>query len=246
MVTGGGTGLGRAIVEELASRGARVVLTYSQSHASAAAVVDAVGPDRAYAIHADVRRTDEVEPAVEEGVAWLGALDIVVNNAGTTRWAPPADLRAAGDDIWHELLDVNLTGAFRIVRAAAPHLRARGGSILNVASNSVFSGSGSSIPYVVSKAGVVSLTQILARVLAPGVRVNAIAPGWMETQWLDRHIPEDVRAQLREERPFVEVADVARFGVDLLANDAATGQTVVLDRGEAAGAPLRGNGEEHA
>jgi 3-oxoacyl-[acyl-carrier protein] reductase len=234
LVTGGGTGLGRALVEELAARGARVALTFSTSGSAAQEIVAAIdrGDGEAIAIQADVTADAEVEAAINAAVQRFGGLDVLVNNAGTTHWAPMADLEAAGDEVWERLLDVNLVGTFRCVRAAATHLRRGGGSILNVASNSAFSGSGSSIPYVVSKAGVVSLTQVLARVLWPDVRVNAIAPGWMDTEWLPRHIPPDVIVKLRREQPFVEVADVARIGVDLLANDAATGQTVVLDRGE--------------
>jgi len=234
LVTGGGTGLGRAIVEELAARGARVALTFFSSGSVAQDVVAAVerAGGEAVAIRADVTVIAEVETAIHAAVERFGGLDALVNNAGTTRWIPMDELESAGDDAWQLLLDVNLVGAFRCVRAAAAHLRRGGGSILNVASNSAFSGSGSSIPYVVSKAGLVSLTQVLARVLAPEVRVNAIAPGWMDTEWLPRHIPPDVTENLRREQPFVEVADVAKIGVDLLANDAATGQTVVLDRGE--------------
>lgn len=237
LVTGGGTGLGRVLVEELARRGASVVLTYSRSRSGAAEVVQTIERDggRAMAIRADVTAVADVEAAVDATVERFGGVDILVNNAGTTRWIPMRDLESADDDAWQVLLDVNLLGAFRCVRAATRYLRSGGGSILNIASNSAFSGSGSSIPYVVSKAGLVSLTQVLARVLAPEVRINAIAPGWMDTEWLPRHIPPGVLAQLRDDQPFVDVADVARMGVDLLANDAATGQTIVLDGGEAAG-----------
>jgi NAD(P)-dependent dehydrogenase (short-subunit alcohol dehydrogenase family) len=236
LVTGGATGLGRALVEELVARGARVAFTYARSAAAAGSLVEEIeerGGEVA-SFPADITMTDQVEAAVAGTVGRFGSLDLLVNNAGTTRWVPMRELEAADDAVWRELLDVNLLGAFRCVRAAAPHLREGRGSILNIASNSAFSGSGSSIPYVVSKAGVVSLTQVLAGALAPEVRVNAIAPGWMDTEWLPRHVPHEVQAQLRDERSFVDVVDVARMGVDLLANDAATGQTLILDRGEAA------------
>ena len=241
LVTGGAVGLGRALVEELAGRGARVLFTFSQSGSAASSLAETLerSGGELVSVRADVTRSAEVEAAVGEALDRFGSLDVLVNNAGTTRWIPMEDLEAASDEAWLGLLDVNLLGAFRCVRAAAPHMRARGGSILNVASNSAFRGSGSSIPYVVSKAALVSLTEVLARTLAPDVRVNAVAPGWMDTDWLDRHIPADVTAQLRADRPFVDVADVARAGVDLLANEAATGQTIVLDRGESIGASSR-------
>jgi NAD(P)-dependent dehydrogenase (short-subunit alcohol dehydrogenase family) len=234
LVTGGGVGLGRAVVGELAARGVRVALTYATSETEAHDAVSEVERtgSQALALRADVTNDAEVTAAIAEVVERFGALNVLVNNAGTTRWVPMAQLDAAADAIWQNLLDVNLVGAFRFVRAAAPALRQSGGSILNVASNSAFSRSGSSIPYVVSKAALISLTEVLAKVLAPDVRVNAIAPGWMDTQWLPRHIPAEVAEGLWREQPFVDVADVARIGVDLLANDAATGQTVVLDRGE--------------
>jgi NAD(P)-dependent dehydrogenase (short-subunit alcohol dehydrogenase family) len=234
LVTGGGVGLGRAVVGELAARGVRVALTYATSETEAHDAVSEVERtgSQALALRADVTNDAEVTAAIAEVVERFGALNVLVNNAGTTRWVPMAQLDAAADAIWQNLLDVNLVGAFRFVRAAAPALRQSGGSILNVASNSAFSRSGSSIPYVVSKAALISLTEVLAKVLAPDVRVNAIAPGWMDTQWLPRHIPAEVAEGLWREQPFVDVADIARIGVDLLANEAATGQTVVLDRGE--------------
>jgi NAD(P)-dependent dehydrogenase (short-subunit alcohol dehydrogenase family) len=244
LVTGGATGLGRAFVEELTGRGARVLFTFSQSAPAAGSLIETLERQgrTVASVRADVTRTIEVEAAVAETLDRFGALDILVNNAGTTQWIPMHDLEAADDDAWHGLLDVNLVGAFRCVRAAAPHLRAREGSILNVASNSAFSGSGSSIPYVVSKAALVSLTGVLAQVLAPDVRVNAVAPGWMDTEWLPRHIPPDVAERLRIEQPFVDLGDVARVGVELLASKAVTGQTIVLDRGESLGASQRGTG----
>ena len=127
-----------------------------------------------------------------------------------------------------------MRAAFALARAVAPGMRARGGGrILNVASNSGITAAGSSVPYVVSKAAVIGLTQALARALAPAITVNAIAPGWMETRWLERYFPPDVRAEMdRSSTARVTVDEVATAALSLLTNDAITGEVLVVDRGE--------------
>ena len=110
------------------------------------------------------------------------------------------------------------------------------GKIINVASNSAFTSAGSSIPYVVSKAALVSLTRCLAQALAPEVQVNAIAPGWMLTEWIDRHVPPDRAREIRSGAvPLVPVEDVVRSLMGLLANDSITGEVAVVDCGEMLG-----------
>jgi NAD(P)-dependent dehydrogenase (short-subunit alcohol dehydrogenase family) len=229
IVTGGATGLGAEISRQLADAGARVAVNFSRSADAADALAQELGTD-AIAVHADVRDDGAVHAMVVEVERRFGApVELLVNNAGVTTYVPAADLDAISDDDWHRILDVNLVGAWRCIRAVADGMRARGrGAIVNVASDAAVFLEGSSIPYVVSKVGVVALTTILAREIAP-VRVNAVEPGWMDTPWLDHYVPDDVRAALRRgDEPTVPVATVASEVVRLLADPDATGEIVQL------------------
>ena len=229
IVTGGGTGLGAEICRTLAAAGARVAVNFSRSEAAATELAASLhGP--AIAVRADVRNDAAIRSMIAETERELGGpVELLVNNAGVTTYVPADDLDAIGDDDWHEILDVNLVGTWRCIRAVAPGMRERGGgAIVNVASDAAVFLEGSSVPYVVSKVGVVALTRILARAIAP-IRVNAVEPGWMDTPWIDRYVPDDVAARLRSgEEPTVEVAAVAREVVRLLADVDATGEIVKL------------------
>lgn len=228
LVTGGGTGLGAAVCRALAGRGAAVAVNFSRSREEAETLAGSL--PRAVAVQADVRDELAIASMVREVEAALGPVDLLVNNAGITAYVSFEDLEALSAGDWDRILGVNLVGAWSCVRAVVPGMRARGaGAVVNVASDSAFTLDGSSIPYVVSKAGLVALTHTLASALAPVVRVNAVAPGWMDTPWLDRYVPTDRRAALREGRePTVPVGDAAEAVVALLKDDAATGQVVQL------------------
>ncbi len=236
LVTGGGTGLGRAISLALGRAGAAVGVNYAHSREDAEATVQAIRDlgGRAEAFATDITDWAAADGLVAAAETALGPIDVLVNNAGITRYVPFDDLRAVERGDWDRIFDVNLDGAFGCVRAVAPGMRrCGGGRILNVASNSGITAEGSSIPYVVSKAAVIALTQALARALAPSVLVNAVAPGWMETRWLDRYIPPERVAQLAAApvRP-VSVDEVASAAVGLIVNDAISGEILVVDRGE--------------
>ena len=229
IVTGGGTGLGAEVCRQLAAAGARVGVNYSRSEAAANELVASLATP-AVAVRADVRDDDAIRSMVVEVERSLGGpVELLVNNAGVTTYVEASDLEALSDDDWHTILDVNLVGTWRCVRALAAGMRARGaGAIVNVASDAAFLLEGSSIPYVVSKVGVVALTRVLADALTP-VRVNAVAPGWMDTPWLDRYVPGDVVDALRRgEEPVVGVGVVAREVVRLLADDGATGEVTLM------------------
>jgi NAD(P)-dependent dehydrogenase (short-subunit alcohol dehydrogenase family) len=229
IVTGGGTGLGAEICRQLAAAGARVGVNYSRSASEAEAVAASL-PTPAVALRADVSVEADVRAMVREAERVLdGPADLLVNNAGVTTYAPANDLDAISDEDWTRILDVNLIGTWRCIRAVAGRMRAReAGSIVNVASDAIVFLEGSSIPYVVSKVGVASLTRMLAAAIAP-IRVNAVAPGWMDTPWLDRYVPDDVAASLRRgDEPVVAVDVVAREVVRLLADDGATGEVVQI------------------
>ncbi len=187
LVTGGGTGIGRGISLAFAREGARVAVNYQKSKDRAEDTVrrirDAGG--QAVALQADVRQERDCQRLVEGVVGEWGGLDILVNNAGWTTPVPHHDLDALRDDIWRKVLDTNLLGAWYCIKHAVPAMRARGqGVIINVTSVAAFTGKGSSMAYAASKAALGSLTRSLARALAPTVRVNSLAPGLVETDFV--------------------------------------------------------------
>ena len=128
-----------------------------------------------------------VRVMVERTVESFGGLDVLVNNAATTHFVPHTDLDGLTGAVWDDILNVNLKGTFFGCRAAMPHLKARGGNIVNIASVAGVAGSGSSIAYAASKGAVITLTKSLAKAFAPEVRVNAVAPGPVQTRWLADH-----------------------------------------------------------
>jgi 3-oxoacyl-[acyl-carrier protein] reductase len=187
IVTGAGTGVGRATALELARRGCSVVVNYSRSREAAEATVreaEALGV-KAVAFRADVADDGACRSLVAAAEREFGRLDVLVNNAGTTRFIPHGELERVGDDDWNQILAVNLKGPFQCARAARPALERSGaGMIVNVASVAGIVAIGSSIPYCASKAALINLTISLARALAPRIRVNAVAPGFIEGEWL--------------------------------------------------------------
>jgi 3-oxoacyl-[acyl-carrier protein] reductase len=186
LVTGGGTGMGRAICELFATEGARVAVNHHASIEAAEDVVRAIvasGGD-AFAIQTDVANEGDVKRMITEVDSRWGRLDVLVNNAGWTKFAPHKDLEALTDDIWDRTLDTNLRGAFYCTRQAVPLMkRGGGGAIVNNTSAAAFHASGSSIIYAASKAAAVTMTKSLARALAPEIRVNGLAPGLIATSF---------------------------------------------------------------
>jgi NAD(P)-dependent dehydrogenase (short-subunit alcohol dehydrogenase family) len=241
IVTGGGTGIGRAVCLRLASAGAKaVVVNYSRSDKDAratAAELIVLGPD-AMAHKADVSNEKEVTAMIEAVKDRFGRIDVLINNAGTTRFIAHKDLDALTDEVWDEILKVNLRGTFYCCRAAAPELRKTGGAIVNVASIAGHRATGSSIVYAVSKAGVLQLTRSLARALAPDVRVNSVSPGLVSTRWLRQFDADAADAQatsITETTPLNAIATpdhVAQAVMAFVENDMITGQDVVVDGGK--------------
>jgi 3-oxoacyl-[acyl-carrier protein] reductase len=235
LVTGAGTGLGRASALQLATEGAAVGVNYARSEAeaqSACAEIEAAG-GRAVAVQADVGDEHAVAEMVREVASTLGPIDVLVANAAITEFVPFAELERLTVELWERLYRVNVIGAFLCVQAVVPAMRERGdGSIVLVSSNSTVTGGGSSIPYVASKGAVNTMTQCLARSLAP-IRVNAVAPGWMLTPWVDKYLPPEVtESLLATGRAVTPVEDVARAVVDVAANASITGQVLVVDAGD--------------
>ena len=180
VITGGGTGVGRATSLDLARRGCAVLVNYSRSKDEAeqtAAEAAALGV-KAIAVQADVADDADCRRMIDTAVREFGRLDVLVNNAGITTFIKHDDLEAVQLDDWMRLLSTNLIGAFQCARAARAALEASGnGEIVNVSSVAGVAGTGSSIPYCASKAALNNMTVTLARVFAPTVRVNAIQCG---------------------------------------------------------------------
>src|SRR5487761_1313985 len=241
IVTGGGTGIGRAVCLQLAKAGAEaVVVNYSRSDKAAratAAELIVLGPD-AMAHRADVSNESEVAAMIAVVKDRYGRLDVLINNADTPRFIAHPAHDGLPDEVWDEILKVNLKGTFYCCRAAAPELRKTGGAIVNVASVAGHRATGSSIPYAVSKAGVLQLTRALALALAPEVRVNSVSPGLVSTRWLRQFDTEAADSQATPttaSTPLNAVATtdhVAQAVMALVENDMLTGQDLVVDGGK--------------
>jgi 3-oxoacyl-[acyl-carrier protein] reductase len=235
LVTGSATGIGRATAWRLAERGYAVTVNYSKSKAEAEETAEGVRSRGAKALvyAASVADDTAVRAMVERTTEEFGRLDVLVNNAGTTHFIPHTDLENLTEEIWDELLAVNLKGTFFACRAAMPHLKARRGAIVNIASVAGLAGSGSSIAYAASKGGVITLTKSLARAFAPEVRVNAVAPGPVQTRWLAEHqdMVEQAMTLTPLKRPATadDIADATVFLAETIT--LMTGQVVVVDGG---------------
>ena len=243
LVTGGSTGIGRATVLHLARSGvAGVVINYRTAKdqaEQAAAEVRKIGA-KALCVHADVKRDEEVRRMVQQAGERFGRLDVLVNNAGVTRWVPITDLEGLTDAIWDEILDVNVKAAFRCTRAAVPLLSKTHGMVVNVSSISgiLATATSSSLAYGTAKAALIYLTRGLAVALAPKVRVNAVAPAFTDTKWMKDHYQDDYDQMVDRASanfPLQRIAtpeDVAAAIVSLVTGgDFVTGQTLIVDGG---------------
>jgi len=241
IVTGSATGVGAATALQLAGRGYDVVIHYSRSEAEAqasAAACGAAGADTLL-IRGDVADDGACRGMADAALARWGRIDALVNNAGVTTFAGSANWDALDASTFQRILDVNVIGAFQMVRACAPHLKAARGAIVNVSSIAGALGIGSSVPYVASKGAINSLTLHLARALAPDVRVNAVCPGLITTRWFVDGIGADgyekLKAQYEQTTPLGRACtaeDVAESVVWLLEGArTVTGEMILLDSG---------------
>jgi 3-oxoacyl-[acyl-carrier protein] reductase len=241
LVTGGGTGVGRATALELARRGCSVAVNYSRSADDAeraAAEARALGV-RALAVQADVSDDAQCRSLVETTLAELGRLDALVQSAGVTVFVPHADLEKLQAQDWERLMAVNVLGAFQCARAARGPLEQAGeGEIVNVSSVAGIAGVGSSIPYCASKAALNNLTLTLARALAPKIRVNAVAPGFITGRWLAGGLGDAydaVKGAMEARAPLGRVCDPEDVAAAILSlitgSDLVTGQILAVDGG---------------
>lgn len=241
IITGGGTGVGRATSLALAKLGCHVLVNYSRSSAEAeetAAEARALGV-QAFAHQADVAVDRECRDMVRIAVEQFGRLDVLVNCAGTTEFVAAEDLESVTDEMWDRILAVNVKGPFQCARAAKePMLASGGGCIVNVSSVAARIASGSSIPYCASKAALDNVTIALARVLAPQIRVNGVAPGFIAGRWLEKGLGpayERVKQNFEQNMPLQKVCtpeDVAGAILHFITGpELITGQTLVIDGG---------------
>jgi 3-oxoacyl-[acyl-carrier protein] reductase len=239
LVTGGASGIGLSAATMLGRNGATVAVNFLADDPRGADTVAQLKSDGIKAIAAPGNVGDAADCArmVAKATDDLGRLDLLVANAGTPgtrRKIEPRELDLVTEELWRTLLQVNLLGVFRCAKAAAPALKAARGAIVNTASIAGLGRAGSSLAYSATKAGVVSLTQNLARALAPDVRVNAVAPGAVDSTWMVEWTDEQRRtsienALLKRRCTTDDIAEVIvflGFGAAMV-----TGQTIVVDGG---------------
>lgn len=233
-MTGGGTGLGRAISYALAEAGFAVALSYRRSDAAAGLAVEGLVKlgVPAIAVQADLAEAAVPARLVSEVAEWFGRLDVLVNNAAETARIPFEDLDALDSATWDRIQQVDLRAPFLMVRAATPWLKQARGSVINVASAAGLAPRGSCIAYSVAKAGLIHLTQCLGLALAPEVRVVAIAPGDLPTNWAGRAVVASSPADdgtVVDNEPLIR--SVAELVVTAVGNHSLTGSVLVADRG---------------
>jgi 3-oxoacyl-[acyl-carrier protein] reductase len=241
LVTGAATGIGRSAVLALARAGFDVAINYSRSAAAArdtAAAAERLGA-ATLLVQADVSDEAAVAGMIGQIRDRFGRLDALINNAGTTAAMTPRDLDSLSLEEWDRVFAVNVRGLFQVTRAALPLLReAAAPAIVNTASIVGLRPGPQPLPYAASKAAVVNLTKTLAYNLGPKIRVNAVAPGWMEGDWMKRMLADkydalmERRAGLTPLRGCVTADDVAETIMTLIdGNRFVNGEIVVIDGG---------------
>jgi 3-oxoacyl-[acyl-carrier protein] reductase len=240
IVTGGGTGIGAAVVRRLAAGGVRCVINYSSSREEAESLAHEVGGG-AITMRADIVEDAACRALVRAATDAFGRVDFLVNNAGRTKHVAHEKLDDLDAEDFVDIYRLNTVAAFQMIRACAEPMRAGPHSaVVNVASIAGLHGMGSSVAYAASKGAMLTMTKSLARVLAPQIRVNAVAPGYVGTGWFEKMLGEDGKARLDARiaaaTPMAMAAqadDIAGPIVVLLDPDARviTGETVMLDAG---------------
>jgi 3-oxoacyl-[acyl-carrier protein] reductase len=239
IITGGGTGIGKAIALMLADEGVSVVVNYSRSGIEAEETADNITRKgvNALVVKADVSREDQVIAMFSEAQRELGRVDFLVNNAGYTKFVAHRDLDALTDEIWNRTLDVNLKGNMLCIRQAVKYMLKnpeKKGSIISIAGTTATTGLGSSIIYSASKAAILSLNRSLAMALAPDIQINAVSPGVVEdTRWCAGQ--DEFNETARKATPMLRLAqaeDIAEAVLYIFSSSHfITGQNIIVDGG---------------
>jgi len=225
LVTGGSRGIGKACCEALAQAGARVGVNYRVERPWADLLVQRIQEQggEAFSLCADVAIKEEAEMLVDETVDRFGAIDVLVNNAGIWKGSPIEEL---SDGEWNEMIGVNLTGSFNMVRAAVPYMKEAGrGRIINISSTAGQRGEAGHAHYAATKGAIISLTKSLAAELGPnGILTNCVAPGWVETDMTEATLESDQAAGILAGIPLGRVGRPEEIAgaVVFLASDLAT------------------------
>ncbi len=241
LVTGAATGIGRSAALALARNGYDVVINFSRSEEAARATArdtEAAGA-RTLVYRCDVSEDACVRAMLEATEREFGRLDVLINNAGTTIDVEPKDFDRVKVEDWNRVFAVNVLGLFLVTRAAAPMLRqSPNGCIVNTCSIAGLRPSAQPLPYAASKAAVANLTKTLANALGPEIRVNAVAPGWMEGDWMKRTLAENYdglmarRARYTPLKRCCTADDVAETMLSLInSNRFVTGEIIIVDGG---------------
>ena len=239
-MTGAATGIGRSAVLALARAGYDVAVNYASSEKAAretAAEAEKLGA-KVLVVRCDVSDETGVRAMVSRIKETFGKLNVLVNNAGTTASWKPKDLETLSLEEWDRVFAVNVRGLFQVTRACVPLLKEAKGCIVNTASIVGLRPGPQPLPYAASKAAVVNLTKTLAWNLGPDIRVNAVAPGWMEGDWMKRMLKDKYddlmgkRARATPLKRVVSADDVAETMMTLIeSNRFVTGEVIVIDGG---------------
>jgi len=230
IVTGSSSGIGEEVARRFGGLGASVLVNSAHSVEAGQAVADSL-PDARYC-QADISDEAQAQRLVAVALDTWGRVDVLVNNAGKTKVIPHSDLQAASLDVWREIFAVNVFGTWAVSVAAVEALGEHSGSIVNVSSLAGLRPLGSSIPYAASKAALNHLTVLLAKVLGPRVRVNAVAPGLVDTPWTASW--EDSRRAVRAAAPMRRSGtppDIADAVLYLAGASYVTGEVIAVDGG---------------
>jgi len=241
LVSGAATGIGRSAAVALARHGYDVVINYSRSEDAAketARQAEAAGA-RTLLYRADVSDDANVRAMLAATEKEFGRLDALINNAGTTVDVEPKDFDAMTVEVWNRVFSVNVLGLFLVTRAAAPLLKkSPNGCIVNTCSIAGLRPSAQPLPYAASKAAVANLTKTLANALGPKIRVNAVAPGWIEGDWMKRTLADNYQGLMDRRAKYTPLKrcctedDVADSMLSLiLHNRFVTGEIIIVDGG---------------